>query len=228
MATTIEVFEPMVLTGLLQTEAYARELIDYHASITVGVDVERSLALRMQRQSVLTRKESPAELWCVAEEQVLRRPINSPAVMAEQLEHLLEMTTRPNINLQIIPHTVGIHPALQGAFSLFRFEDDWRVAFEETRRSAYYYDKPDAVEDYGKVMNHLRNLALDSKKSRSLIARVRKELLRSTTGGRPPSAPTTRRASRLAGPRAWSVTATASTPMGPPSSSPRMRRARSS
>jgi transcriptional regulator with XRE-family HTH domain len=175
-ASTIEVYDPMVVNGLLQTHAYAGELISYHASITLGVDVEASLALRMRRQAAITREESPAELWWVVEEQALRRPVGGAETMAGQLDHLLEMTKRPNVNLQVIPHEVGVHPALQGAFFLLRFDDDWRVAYEETRRSAYYYDAPDAVEDYGKVMNHLRNLALNPKRSRALIAEVRKDL----------------------------------------------------
>jgi transcriptional regulator with XRE-family HTH domain len=176
VATSIEVFEPMIVTGLLQTEDYASELITYHASIRLGVNIGNSLALRMRRQTVITRAENPAELWCVLEEQALRRPVGSPALMKGQLEHLLGVLELPNINLQVIPREAGVHPALQGAFYLFRFEDDWRVAYEETRPSAYYYDSPDAVEDYGKVMNHLRHLALNPKKSRALIAEVRKEL----------------------------------------------------
>jgi Domain of unknown function (DUF5753)/Domain of unknown function (DUF397) len=143
VADGIEVFDPMIVNGLLQTEAYARELIAYHASITLGVNVEKSVALRLRRQSGITREASPAELWCVMEEQALRRPVGNPAVMADQLDHLLGMTGRPNVNLQMIPHEVGVHPSLKGAFFLLRFEDDWRVAYEETRRSAYYYDSPD-------------------------------------------------------------------------------------
>jgi hypothetical protein len=176
VAAGIEVFEPMIVTGLLQTEAYARELIAYHASITLGVNVEDSVALRMRRQSVLAREVRPAELWCVAEEQTLRRPVGSPAVMSGQLDHLLEMTRLPNVNFQVIPHTVGVHPAHTGAFCLFRFDDDWRVAYEEARRSSHYYDSPEAVEDYGKVMNHLRHLALNPKRSRALVSTLRKEL----------------------------------------------------
>lgn len=176
MATTIEVFDPMLITGLLQTEPYARELITYHASITLNVDIEASIALRMSRKSAITRDENPAELWYVLEEQALHRPIGTPTVMSAQLDHLLEMTKRPNINLQVIPHEVGVHPSLKGAFFLLRFDDDWRVAYEETRQCAYYYDKPAAVEDYGKVMNHLRHLALNPRRSRALIAKVRKEL----------------------------------------------------
>ncbi|WP_291409113.1 DUF5753 domain-containing protein [Actinophytocola sp.] len=176
VATSIEVFEPMLVTGLLQTEAYARELIAYHASITPGVNIVESLALRLRRQSVITRDANPAELWCVIEEQALRRPVGGPEVMAGQLDHLLAMTERPNINFQVIPREVGVHPALKGAFFLLRFDDDWRVAYEETRRAAYYYDNPEAVEDYGMVVNHLRHLTLNPKRSRAFIARVRKDL----------------------------------------------------
>jgi hypothetical protein len=176
VATGIEVFDPSIVNGLLQTEAYARELIAYHASITHGVDVEASVALRLQRQTVVTRDANPVELWSVIEEQALRRPVGGPAVLAGQLDHLLDVTRRPNVNVQVIPHEVGVHPALQGAFFLLRFEDDWRVAYEETRQSVYYYDSPAAVEDYEKVMNHLRHLALSPKRSRALIATVRKEV----------------------------------------------------
>lgn len=70
------------------------------------------------------------------------------------------------------------------------------MAYEETRQFAYYYDKPAAVEDYGKVMNHLRHLALNPKQSRALIAKVRKELQRSPTGANPPTVPTTPPASK--------------------------------
>jgi transcriptional regulator with XRE-family HTH domain len=176
VAGGIEVYEPMVITGLLQTEAYARELITYHASITLGVNIEESVALRLRRQLAITREESPAELWCVVEEQALRRPVGDAAVMAGQLDHLLEMTKLPNVNFQVIPHEIGVHPALTGAFYMLRFGDDWRVAYEETRQFAYYYDSPDAVEDYEKVMNHLCHLALNPKRSRALISKVRKEV----------------------------------------------------
>lgn len=175
VASGIEAFECAGINGLLQTKAYARELIAYHASITQGVNIEKRLTLRMERQSVVTRDEGPAELWCVVEEQALRRPVGGPAVMADQLDHLLEITKRPNINFQVVPQDVGLHPALTGAFSVLRFNDDWRVAYEETRRSAYYYDNPDDVEDYRMVMNHLRHLALNPRQSRAFLAQLRKE-----------------------------------------------------
>jgi hypothetical protein len=142
----------------------------------MGVDIEASLTLRMTRASALTRDENPAELWCVIEEQALRRPVGGPEVMAAQFDHLLDMTNRPNINIQVIAQEVGVHPALKGAFYVLCFTDDWRVAYEETRQFAYYYDNPAAVEDYGKVVNHLRHLALNPKRFRALISKLRKDL----------------------------------------------------
>jgi hypothetical protein len=115
-------------------------------------------------------------LWWVVEEHALRRPVGGAAMMAGQLDHLLELMRQPNVNIQVIPHEVGVHPSLKGAFFMLRFGDDWRVASEETRRSAYYYDAPEAVEDYEKVMNHLRHLALNPKRSRALVAKLRKDL----------------------------------------------------
>jgi hypothetical protein len=175
-AAGIEVFEPAVVSGLLQTEAYARELMNYDASIRVGVDVEQALEIRTQRQKTLLRTESPTNLWFFCEEHALRRPVGGPTVLAGQYDHLLTMTDRPNVNLQIIPHEVAVHPALSGAFTMFRFEDDWRVAYEATQRSAYYYDQAEAVEQYDHVLNHLRHLTLTPKESRAMLAKMRKEL----------------------------------------------------
>ncbi|WP_424187424.1 Scr1 family TA system antitoxin-like transcriptional regulator [Actinokineospora sp. G85] len=59
VATGIEAFEPLLITGVLQTEAYARELISYHASIALGVNVEESVDLRMRRKAIITRDDNP-------------------------------------------------------------------------------------------------------------------------------------------------------------------------
>ncbi|HEX5113654.1 MAG TPA: helix-turn-helix transcriptional regulator [Pseudonocardiaceae bacterium] len=171
LAVHIEAFAPMTVHSLLQTQGYARELIVHWEP---GVDVERNVALRLGRQSVLTR-ENPAELWCVIEEQALRRPIGDATVMAGQFDHLLEITNRPNVTVQVLPHDVGPHPALKGAFVLLTIDDGWRVAYEVTRRSVHYHDLPEALDDYATAMSHLRRLALNPKRSRTFLAMLRKE-----------------------------------------------------
>jgi hypothetical protein len=175
-ATTIDIFEPMLITGLLQTEAYAREILAYYAFHTPGVHLDENIRLRMRRQTAITREEDPAELWCVIEEQALRRPIGSQKLMSDQYDHLLNMMLHSNVNLQVLPRSVGVHPSHKGAFFKLGFEDGWQVAYEETRRSAYYYDKPEAVADYGNAMKTLRDLALGPEQSRDFISKLRKEL----------------------------------------------------
>ncbi|WP_158894015.1 helix-turn-helix domain-containing protein [Amycolatopsis anabasis] len=173
--THIEKFEMAVVTGLLQTDDYARRIISYHASLTAGIDIEQALEVRHARQAGILRDESPTELWFICEEQALRRPIGGSKVMVKQLDHLLAMAERPNVTFQVIPQTVDVHPGLSGSFTLLRFEDDRRVVYEETMKSAYYYGQARDVEEYERSMNHLRHCALKPKQSRDLALTIRKE-----------------------------------------------------
>lgn len=175
-ARKIDAFEPSVVYGLLQTEAYTRTLMEYVASIRPGVDVEGEVAIRMKRQEAVSRDVDPVELWVFTEEAVFRRLVGGPGVMSDQLDHLLRMSERPNVNLLIIPESVAVHPALQGAFYLLGFEDGWRIAYEETQRTTYYYDASDAVDAYSQCVDHLRYLALSPARSQGLLNRRKKEI----------------------------------------------------
>jgi transcriptional regulator with XRE-family HTH domain len=104
-----------VLPGLLQTEAYARAVLG--AEPESGTKVE----LRMNRQRILTR-ENPIEFHALIDDTALVRPIGSPAVMAEQLTHLIEMAKRPNTTVQLLPaNAPGYSPHLLGSFILLEF-----------------------------------------------------------------------------------------------------------
>src|SRR5258708_26964908 len=76
----------------------------------------------MARQAVLTRA-MPVHLWVVLDEAALRRPVGGPDVMRGQLEHLIEVSARPNVTLQIIPLERGGHAAAGGPFSIPRFRE---------------------------------------------------------------------------------------------------------
>jgi hypothetical protein len=110
----------------------------------------------MARQAILSRPNPPS-LWVVLDEAVLRRPIGGPATMRAQLKHLIEMSQRPNVTVQVIPFKAGGHAAAGGAFSLLRFaeHDLSDVVFLEQLNSAQYLDKPDVVDGYLAVMERL-------------------------------------------------------------------------
>ncbi|GEB59719.1 hypothetical protein GCM10017674_25130 [Streptomyces gardneri] len=103
-ASLIRAYEPQFVPGLLQTEAYARAIL---RSGAVGggsdagkdEDAERHVALRMERQSLLTREDAP-KFWVIMDETVFRRPVgDGPEVMRDQLDRLLEASELPNVTL---------------------------------------------------------------------------------------------------------------------------------
>jgi hypothetical protein len=155
-AALIRTYEVQFVPGLLQTEDYARAVVLLGHGRARPEEIDRRVALRMQRQAILDRA-NPVQLWAVLDEAVLRRPIGSPQGMRAQLEALLEATTRPNIRLQIIPFDAGGHSAAGGAFTILRFPDQELpdVVYLEQLTSALYLDKRDDVEHYLDAMERL-------------------------------------------------------------------------
>lgn len=97
--------EHSVIPGLLQTEAYARAILETHPDVTEDVVSER-LAGRLSRQAILDRDDPPPPVVCaLIDQSALNREIGGPMVMREQLVHLAAMSRRPNITVQIIPNT---------------------------------------------------------------------------------------------------------------------------
>src|SRR5215212_5218938 len=155
-AALIRTYEVQFVPGLLQTEAYARAVVRLGHGNAKPEEIDRRVALRMQRQAILDRAE-PAQLWGVVDEAVLRRPIGGADVMRAQLEALLEAAGRPNVRLQIVPFTTGGHSAAGGAFTILRFPDQDLpdVVYIEQLTSALYLDKRDDVEHYLAAMERL-------------------------------------------------------------------------
>ena len=115
-ATALYIFEHSLIPGLLQTEAYARAILETHPDVTEDVVIQR-LAGRLSRQEILERDDPPPPVVCaLIDQSALNREIGGPAAMRDQLLHLVAMSRRPNITVQVIPNT-GAHPGLLGAFT---------------------------------------------------------------------------------------------------------------
>jgi transcriptional regulator with XRE-family HTH domain len=116
-ATALYIFEHSMIPGLLQTEAYARAILETHPDVTEDVVIQR-LAGRLSRQEILERDDPPPPVVCaLLDQSALHREIGGPAAMRDQLVHLAAMSRRPNITVQVIPNT-GAHPGLLGAFTV--------------------------------------------------------------------------------------------------------------
>jgi transcriptional regulator with XRE-family HTH domain len=175
-ASRIQACEMHFLPGLLQTEDYARAIATRGWSDLAGDRADRHVAVRMRRQALLARPDAP-KLWAVIDESVLHRLIGGRQVMIAQLEHLLELTKRPNITLQILPYRFSGYAA-EGSFTMLRFAEPELpdVVYIEHLSGALYLDKRADAELYGRVFDRLTVNAETPADSRQLLAKVRAEI----------------------------------------------------
>src|SRR5262245_49961236 len=120
-ASELLVYETLVVHGLLQTEEYARAVYASVVPAVSGAAVERKVAVRLERQSLL-EGERPLKLWAILDESVLHRRIGGPSVLRGQLKHLLEAGQRPNVTIQVVPFAGGANPGMIGSFTIVRFQ----------------------------------------------------------------------------------------------------------
>ncbi|MUN36253.1 helix-turn-helix domain-containing protein [Actinomadura litoris] len=165
-ARIIRIFEPLLITGLLQTEDYARALLTGG-----GVsDPEPDVAERIERQSVLDR----AFVMVLLSEATLRWPVGSPRIMREQLAHILQVAERPNIVVHIVPQTfdTGAYPGLDGGVKLVTGDDFGEVAYTESLGGGRLISSPTEVAEYAILFARIGAKALPEHRSRALITKA--------------------------------------------------------
>jgi transcriptional regulator with XRE-family HTH domain len=174
-AQVLRTYETHFVPGLLQTSEYARAVLASTTPPLTGRDLDRAVALRTTRQKVLTRSD-PVRVWAIMDEAALRREVGSPEVHRGQLEHLLVLLERPNVALQVLPMSTGVH-AGGGSFSLLRFGDQDLpdVVYVEQLVSALYLDKLEHVERYTEVMDRLALASMTPDASVDFIAKLLSE-----------------------------------------------------
>lgn len=140
------VYKSVLLDGQLQTPEYATAL--YQGSLEIPpVDVPQAVQARMARQR-LTDDANPLEYRAVLEEYALDRVVGGPDVMRTQLEHLLELIQRPNVELRVMPLTVTVHDGINGEFALLEFAEAQSLGFVEYPTGAIYVQDQDQVSRY--------------------------------------------------------------------------------
>jgi hypothetical protein len=178
-------FQSNVVPGLLQTEAYARAILDVFPYDYSSKHVDRLVELRLRRQEVLYRDDGPLELECVLDESVILRPVGGSEVMAEQLRKLLDDAARPNIALRVLPLATGQHQAIIGSFELFEFADDTDhdfVNIENLTGTGYIESEAD-VKRFRRAFEDISRKALGPSGSIELIeAAVRRFLTKESMG----------------------------------------------
>jgi transcriptional regulator with XRE-family HTH domain len=172
-ASALRVFEDQVVHGLLQTEGYARTVMTSVRRWQDTRQIDRSVELRMGRQRVLTGSD-PLKLWCILNEPVISRMIGGPEVMREQLGRLLEASQQPNVTLQVLPLSSGVHPALNGPFCILEFPErgDQDVVYTEGVAGHAYLERDAEVRSCAEVFDLLRAAALSPADTVKFIERM--------------------------------------------------------
>ncbi|MEU9478855.1 helix-turn-helix transcriptional regulator [Streptomyces sp. NPDC048191] len=178
-ARIIRSYEPHFVPGLLQTEDYARAVLE---AGTIGQtspeSVERHVSLRMERQRLLER-DDPPHLWVIMDETVLRRPVSVRGeVMRDQLDRLLEYADRDRVTLQVAEFAAGPHPGTYAPFTLFRFAEPELpdMVFTEYLTGALYLDSRHEVAAHLEVLDHMTARAASAQRTRTLLRELRKSL----------------------------------------------------
>jgi hypothetical protein len=177
-AAAISQYSALLVPGLLQTEAYARAVLQAIRPDRRAGDIERRLRLRMTRQALLTGEKAP-RYWVVLDESVLRRTVGGAKAMSEQLDRLIDAAELPDLTLQVLPFSNGAHAGMDGEFTILRYRDpaDPDVVFIENTGGDVYLEDPEATRQYVSIFDHLRAAALDPAESSRALATIKDELL---------------------------------------------------
>lgn len=177
-AKVIRSYEPHVVPGLLQTEEYARCVLRKGAvGRSIKGDVERHVALRMERRRLLDRPDAP-RLWALVDETALRRPVGTPEVMRAQVERLLEDVERPNVTLQIAEFSSGFHSGTYGPFVLFHFglPELPDTVYVEYLTGAVYLDGRAEVAAHLELLDRMSAQAATARRTKEILRDFRREL----------------------------------------------------
>ena len=181
-ASVIRTYECQMVPGLLQTEDYARSAIQGGPILMRDDEVERQVALRLERQSILVSDEPPL-LRVVIDEGAARRMVGGPAVMTAQIKRLIAESQRGTIQLLVLPYAAGV--GFDGSFVILDFpplpapypdaaED--RMVYVDTLTGALYLEHPGELSAYSAAYEQLQALSLGPKESRATLSRILAEL----------------------------------------------------
>lgn len=174
-ATRIHEWEMRVVPGMLQTEDYARSVISAGNPRIAQVELDHRVDARLGRQRILER-DNPPMYWTVLGEGALRQIIGSPAIMAAQLDRLIETDCLPDIVVQVLPFSTHDHPGTDGPMKIFDLPDSTSVSYMECNGGGMITEEPEAVADQITKLNMIRAAALPPRESMALLQQIRSEI----------------------------------------------------
>ncbi len=163
-------FQSAAVPGLLQTTDYARAMYESNVPEITSERIDQLIQVRLTRQRSLTKKP-PLELLAVLDEPVLHRLVGGYSVMRKQLQRLVESAQLPNVTIQVLPFSIGAHPAMESTFDILNFGTVApSLVYVEGLAGNMYLERSQDLQRYELVFDHLRDIALSPQESIELIA----------------------------------------------------------
>ena len=150
-ASTIQIYDPELVHGLLQTPDYVRALYAASPKHFAEEVIQRQIKLRGERQQALVARKPPLHVVAVLNAAVLARPVGGKQVMHDQIERLCELQRLDHVDIRVLGWDVGGHAALHmGAFTILGFDcaDDPDVVYREAHTGAQYLERDHELREY--------------------------------------------------------------------------------
>ncbi|MBR8741447.1 helix-turn-helix transcriptional regulator [Nocardiopsis sp. MG754419] len=172
VAVEIREYALGLVPGLVQVEQYARAISQLASPYDQPAKIDQIVQARLFRQQILDR-EHPPMMVVLLDESVLLRRFSNPHVMPAQIDHLVKLSHRPRITVQVIPEATEDHVGLNGSFRLSTAPDSNPVAYVESQKTGMTLRGPEIVASYERTFADLRSSALPVAASRSRMEEIR-------------------------------------------------------
>lgn len=172
-ATSLWHFAVSVLPGLLQTPAYAREVLA--AGGLKGPELEQQVQARMGRRTLLDGDDAPP-FRTILSEAALRTPLCDARHWREQLEYLSGVAERSNVTVHVLPFRAGFHGLMNTDVWYLRLPDGRTVAYTESGYRGELIEENAAVERLQLSYDVVRDQALSPAESRKFVLRILEEV----------------------------------------------------
>jgi uncharacterized protein DUF5753/helix-turn-helix protein len=175
-ATTIRMFMPLILPGLLQTSAYAEALL--RAGPRPPAWRRKSLDARTRRQEILDRADGTApEVTAVITEASLLYKWGAREDRWEQVDHLVDLAKRRTIDLRVQRFEDGPPISMLSMVNIFGFRDDEPdLVFVETDYAIEEVSKPESVRSYIESFERACDAALEATDTIGYLERLAKRM----------------------------------------------------
>ncbi|TQE35847.1 XRE family transcriptional regulator [Streptomyces ipomoeae] len=170
-AVELHVYAMYAVPGLLQTEEYARAVFSIRRPLLDEDRIEQGLSARLARQEIYARKPAPLMSF-VLEESVLQRPIGGREVLRGQLEQVLLIGHKRNVEIQVMPVSREDHGALGGPFTLIDTPEGRRIAYAEVQGDSRLYSGQSKVRELEARYGILRAQALTPSESLAYVEKL--------------------------------------------------------